>query len=230
MSGLHSSTRTAEKGQAFPVLADPFSDFADTVDIDKIWERLRKKLPPHQSWIPSESPGRSQSRYFSYPEGGQVSPDFWMAGSIYRVRRVEVGALSELKAKRLGDGLRYLSSEVSSAHAIDVSLRLDLDISQQSADIPWRDSSPVPKVWGVLFDPNNKTAYGTAGGRVGGPVPGTRNVLIRRRQLLLRFELPRLETALLGLSPESVLAGSELYLFYFEQVADAQARFAKGLK
>ena len=215
-------------GQPFYVLEDRYSDFTEVVDIEKVWTQLRKKVPAHESWIESEPAGAIRPSRRRFSEVDLDSQDLIMGGGIYRVKPIPAISLSDPGVRALGSGLRLLEVEASSAHAIDVSLRLDLDVLGAEAGTKRGTSNPPPEVWGILFHPESGTAYGTVGGRINKGSSGPRDLLIKRHNLLLRFELPRLETALLGVSPESILAGSKLYLFYFEKVESAQASFAKA--
>ena len=114
---------------------------------------------------------------------------------------------------------------IPNKHAIDIYLRIDSEVLSKMPRASWLNSNTPPEVWGILLHAETGTAYGTVSGRIDGQFPGTRDLLIKRHELLLRFELPRMETALLGLSPESVLTGSKLHLFLFEEVENAQVRF-----
>ena len=81
-----------------------------------------------------------------------------------------------------------------------------------------------PEVWGVLFHEPSRTAYGTASLREGfGRNGGPSSFLIRRTDLVLRFKLPELETALLRLDAHRVLEESTLYLFAVERTGLVEA-------
>ena len=211
--------------QPFSVLEDFHAQFAQIVDVEKVWAHLRKSVPPHESWVPSEGGGKRTHSLLSYPKGSAVPHDLRMNGSIYRLEKMEPFSLGANGSKKLGSGLRFVTVEIPNKNAIDVHLRMDSEVLGKRPRTSWLGSSVPPEIWGILFHPESGTAYGTVSGRIDGLIPGTRDLLIERRNLLLRFELPRLETTLLGLSPESVLSGSKLYLFSFETEGAAQVEF-----
>ena len=214
--------------EPFRVFEERHSRFGYVVDVEKVWGRLRKRLPYHESWIPSE-PGSQFAHHFLHSsEGASVPDDLGMAGSIYEVKSLDSFPLSKVGGRRLAGGLRFLRAKVPNEHAIDVELRLDSEVLNKLEREVWLRWCAPPQVWGVLFHPSSGTAYGTVSGRVDGSAPGTCDLLIERRNLLLRFELPRLETALLGLDPETVLAESQLYLFSFEEGETAKVNFEKN--
>jgi hypothetical protein len=86
----------------------------------------------------------------------------------------------------------------------------------------WRSHDP-PGIWGILFHESSHTAYGTASKVVSKRPDGLRRIFLREVDFLLRFELPRMESALRGVDPRKVLSESVLYLFEVENLGPATA-------
>ena len=113
LTGSSGYLRRPMKGQSFSALKDMHSQFARTVDVEKVWEQLRESVPEHESWVPSERGRTMPHSLLSFTKGTAAPDDLSMGGSIYRVKRLDTITMNPNKSKGLGGGLRFTKAEDS---------------------------------------------------------------------------------------------------------------------
>lgn len=200
------------------VFSDDHREFAAVMDLERVWAQVREQVPEHEAWVPSDPGPRRPGTWISLPDPEQFEdPGLTACLSGERFRFHGIEPVKPVKPRRLDapvGKLELKSASVPSAGAIDVRLHW-----MQPEGDPWifdrrLSSADPPEVWAVLFHEPSRTAYGTASLREGfGRNAGPAGFLIRRTDLVLHFQLPELETALLGLDARRVLEESALYLF-----------------
>jgi hypothetical protein len=204
--------------------------FAGRVHLEHLWNLLRERIPKHQTWVESDpahdstfvtSPDRF---YFEDPKLKVL-----LLGDAYRFH--DIKPIGKIRPQRITDApgrLALMSASVPRSSAIDVRFRWARPRADGAMVDMYLDATEPPELWGILFHPSSGTAYGTASLRETRPNPGPYSFLICKNLLVLRFELPQLETALLGLDANRLLEESTLYLFAVEWVGPVRARLKPG--
>jgi|GEM_PF-7046191 len=215
-------------GEGVDVFSDDHREFAAVMDLERVWGLLRERVPGHATWVPSDPGPARPEPWISLPTAAQFEDpglQAYLRGERYRFEGL--AALNPVAAGRLEAPVGRLdleSASVPSPGAIDVRLRWLRPVADPRLADRHLKSSVPPEVWGILLHGPSGTAYGTASLREGfGGGTGPAGILIRRTDLLLRFQLPGLETALLGLDAGRVLEESTLYLFVSERTGFIQA-------
>lgn len=204
-------------------LSDDHPEFSSVMDTDALWERLRAQLPEHESWMPTEQGKAGRHVEIRIPEEGLLGLEAKLEGNIYQFHGFDPIGTSESGPHELRRNLKFLSSGAPNGHALDIKLRMTVPVLSDTRS-RWMARIAPPEIWGILYHEPSRTAYGTVSTRTGRFPDGISGAVIWRQDLLLRFELPRLESALLGLDPRKVLEESELYLFEASRVGPAIAR------
>ncbi len=203
-------------------LEDHLKQFAAAADMPAIWESIRARLPAHRTWRSVEA-----ARHIHDPLDLGAGPDIpgfslHAVGDIYQFEAL--GPLSPVTRGRI-DSPRPGRIEIQRIAHDDsqIAILLRQTMANPSLFDPFQRSgyysTSPPEFWAVLLHPATSTAYACYGirFRTGYGLPGTS--ITETRHHLLSFKLPRLETRLLGLDPQHLLAESELHLFHAVPVA-----------
>ena len=91
---------------------------------------------------------------------------------------------------------------------------------------PRNFTTSPPAFWAVLLHQPSSTAYACHGLRIMIRSNGDDGMIVNRHHYILTFQLPQLETQLLGLDPRQLLTESTLHLFHATPVAPATAILA----
>lgn len=209
-------------------LTNQHAEFVSVVDAGKIWDHLRKEVPEHEAWVPSENPNAGRPTSFKMPDLEKTEGPLQMWGFVYGIEAMESFAPAGRESHALRDGIEFIGSGVPNGHAIDVRLRVTAAIVGREGSRRRLDAAGPPELWGILLHRESGTAYGTVSIRERRFPDGIGGMLLWRQDLLLRFELPGLESALLGLDPEKILAESELHLFEMTKRGEASASWSGG--
>ena len=208
------------------VLENQNQHFAASADIPAIWESIRHRLPNHSTWRPAEA---LPHIYVPVDLGsGPERPRFSLhaVGHIFRLESLT--PLSPVARGRI-DSPRPGRLEIQQiAHddaQIAILLRQTIPNPSLFSSFQHTDnySTSPPEFWAVLFHAPSSTAYACHGPRVRLRY-GLETPIIPTRHHLLSFQLPRLETRLLGLDPRQLLAESTLHLFQAIPVANSEAK------
>ena len=206
-------------------LEDQHQQFAAAADMPAIWKSIRGRLPAHRTWRHAEA-----ARHIHDPldlDAGPDMPGFSLhaVGDIYRFEAL--GPLSPVTRGRI-DSARPGRIEIQGIAHDDSQIVILLRQTMANPALfdpflrsDYYSTSP-PEFWAVLLHPATSTAYACYGirFRTGYGLPGTS--ITETRHHLLSFKLPRLETRLLGLDPQQLLAESELHLFHAVPVAQGK--------
>lgn len=208
------------------VFSQDHRDFSSVMDIEKLWEIARLNLPKHSNWVPTEKLAVSPPGAFKLPATKLLASSdtsIRMEGNRYRfVSSEPVHLNSKMMPIEIKDGLKVSRFGIPNANSIDVELRITRSALEGEQKDFVRSISP-PDVWGVLYHEESRTAYGTASSRARHRQEGLREIFLTEEDLVLRFELPHMESALLGLDPRKVLSQSMLYLFVVEDRGEVTA-------
>ncbi len=195
--------------------------FSAWMDLERMWETLRQQVPAHQSWIPTDAVHEDRNLWLTLPEKERFDDSdlaVHMQGHLYQFHALEPLAPAASNRVVAAPGrLDLVSATIPNPNAIDVRLFWKRPVPGQTDARHWMASSSPPELWGILFHAPSGTAYGTASLRESWRNHGPASILIHRADLVLRFELPALEIALLGLDVRQVLEESTLYLFTVEK-------------
>jgi len=210
-------------------LENQHNQFAAAADVDAMWDGIRARLPDHAGWRPAESAPYHPHEPPRLGDGPRL-PRFELSasGEVYRLEAIDPispiapGDLAEKRAGRLE--IRRVAHDDS---RIVILLRRRFpnpSLTSGFARPNYFFSTAPPEFWAVLLHHPSSTAYACHGLRVRvGQLEGT-GTIIHTRHHLLEFHLPRLETRLLGLDPQQLLANSTLHLFQAVPIARGEAK------
>jgi hypothetical protein len=207
--------------ERYDVFSDEHRAFSDWMDLERIWENLRKHVPTHQSWVPTDSAQVDVNHRLSLPEAGLLNDTalaVHLQGRLYQFHTLKPVPLTA--PGRIADAsgeLELVSATVPNPNAMDVRLFWKRPVLGRPRAGRWPESSMPPEVWGILFHASSGTAYGSASLQQRWQDYGLSSILIDRSDLVMRFELSALEIALLGLDARQILKESTLYLFTVEK-------------
>jgi hypothetical protein len=208
-------------------LEDQHSQFAAAADIPALWAGVRARIPAHATWRTSEAPHPIYEPLDLGP--GPAQPGFSLSadGEIFRLEAIAPvfplapGRLSYPHPGRL-EILRLASDDSQIAILLSHTTPNPGLGSGFPAPSRYYTTSP-PAFWAVLLHPPSSTAYACHGLRIRIRSNGDDGMIVNRRQYILTFRLPLLETQLLGLDSGKVLTESTLYLFHAVPIARAKA-------
>jgi hypothetical protein len=204
------------------------AQFAAVAEIPALWNDIRSRLPEHATWVTSEA--SADPHYHDPLDLGQgpAQPGFELHadGVIYRLEAI--APLSPVVPTRLPHpqpGRLEIHRVASGDSQIAILLRHTVPNPSLGGGFEqsryW--TTAPPEFWAVLLHAPSSTAYACIGLQSRANRNGNNGMIIHNRNYLLSFKLPRLETQLLGLDPQKVLAESTLHLFQAVHMGDADA-------
>lgn len=194
--------------------------FAAAADVPALWADIRARLPIDDSWQ-FRNPNPSRHTPFHDPLTLASQPDrdgsrLRAEGVIFRFEALApVDRIAPVHVPTPSPGRLEILRTAAGDSQIVVLLRHTLpnpEVFAEPSDAFGVSTAP-PEFWAVLLHRPSSTAYACHGlvgdDRISSPV----SMVTTRRHHLLSFPLPRLETRLLGMDPQKLLAESELHLF-----------------